>query len=431
MHVILLAFRVHGWLVAGLVLCGLLLAGAVSSEEGTVSEGCAAVGNKYPPFDFTAHQPTYAEANLALARASTGSLVDDERFAADFIETGKNGERLVAPFLPARLFKALAYVESVWSQATLDTPRGTSGPVILSVSCAYGMTQILSGMQHTKNDGSQPTEVQTLIGSDYRYNAAQGMTELVEKWNYTPYRTSTIAFPQVGNRLPQFFESWYFAVWAYNGMSTRNHPANPDMPWPRPRYNSPEYNTGSGCKGFHCYPYQELVLDLVTYPPSPAGFRLWPSQRTTLPDRNLFVNRGPIWPPPDIPLPRPAHVDRLRDGTPQLSVGRNIIAIDLKAGQRVPLAVVPVANDGKGPMGWRASVKLLDRPAARWVSARQSRLIDDGFVALSFDPKKLPPGLYRAQLTVDAPLSTRSPRTIPIVLKVTERRIFIPGLSRR
>lgn len=425
-----IAFKVNAFLVLGLALAGLSLSTGASGEGGHVPEGCAAVGNKYPPFDFTAHQPTYAEANLALARASTGSLVDDERFAADFIETGKDGQKLVAPFVPARLFKALGYVESAWSQAALDVPRGGAGPVLLSSSCAYGMTQILTGMQHTKNDGSQPDDVQALIGSDYRYNAARGVIEMVQKWNYTPYRTPTVAFPQVGNRLPQYIESWYFAVWAYNGMSTRNHPANPDMPWPRPRYNSPEYNTSSGCKGFGCYPYQELVLDLVTYPPSPGGFRLWPAQPTTLPDRDLFIGHAPIWPPPDIALPRPAHIDSLRDGTPELSVGRSIIALDLKEGQRVPVALVPVQNDGKGPMGWRASLRVIDRPAAGWVTAKQSRLIDDGYVTLTFDPGDLPPGLYRAELVVDAPLSVRSPRTVPVVLKVTESRTFIPGLSR-
>ncbi len=429
--------RIH--LMVALVLVALaagLLArrsGESGARAGSVPPGCAATGSSYPPFPFVAYQPGYDEASLALARAGTGSLVDDERFLAPLIETGRHGEMLKAPFAPVRVLRALGYIESAWNQAELDVARGSRGPVLVSLSCAYGLTQVLSGMQHTTDDGSQPTPLQRLVGTDYRYNIALGFQQLVVKWNYTPYRTATIAFPQVGDRQPQFAESWYFAIWAYNGMSTRNNPANPDMPWPRPRYNSPAYLDSAGCRGFGCYPYQELVYDLAQYPPVVFGVRLWTPFENTLPDREQFlVPEGdePLWPPPDIPLPSPAHQDRTRDGAPALAVDAATVAVNVVTGGRTPTAEVGVRNTGNGPMGWRASVAYVDASEAPWVSVKQSRAIDDGTVTVEFDTEGLTPGIYRATLRVDAPLSPGSPRLVPIVLNVTQNWSFVPGLAR-
>ena len=187
-----------------------------------------------------------------------------------------------------------------------------------------------------------------------------------------------------------------------------------------------------GCKGFGCYPYQELVLDLATYPPNVFGIRLWPSLPTTLPDRALFTGVGgsAIWPVDDIPLPRPAHADHLRDGAPQLAVGQVSIAASVVPGTKAPTVLVKVLNVGTGPMGWRASIVKLDGEEVPWLALDQTTTIDDGAVVITFDARALGLGTYHAELTIDAPLSEGSPRVIPVSLTVAEQRTFVPGLSR-
>lgn len=420
--------------VLGLALLALVATLAPGSlVAGTIPPDCRALGWKYPPFEFTAYQPQFDEANQALGLSATGALVDDPMFQAPLLETGPGeGTKLVAPFVPNRVWKALNWVESNWNQAELDVPRGHRGPVLISTSCAYGISQQLNGMEHTTDDGSQPTRFQRLVGTDYRYNIARGVQELAQKWNYAPYRTEDIAFPIVGDRVPKFAESWFYAVWAYHGMTMRNHPANPDMPWPRPRYNSPEYNASGGCKGYGCYPYQELVYDLAQYPPEAFGVRLWQPFESTPPAHALFVTpRGkPIWPPPDIPLPAPAHQDRLKDGSPALAVAQLIVARNISPGLRPRPVSFRVRNTGTGSMGWRASLELQDAAETPWVTVHQSRSINDGTVTLRFKTGRLPPGRYDARLRIDAPLSAGSPITVPVTVNVTGTRSFVPGLSR-
>ncbi|NIN67101.1 MAG: hypothetical protein GTO63_20880, partial [Anaerolineae bacterium] len=126
------------------------------------------------------------------------------------------------------LLKAIAWIESSWAQADWSVPYGGIGPVLISSSCAYGIMQVLSGMENTTG---VPNLDQAMIGGHYAFNIARGARILAQKWNYAPSHR-----PIVGNRNPEIVEDWYYAVWSYHGFTFRNHPLNPDYSPSRPAY---------------------------------------------------------------------------------------------------------------------------------------------------------------------------------------------------
>ena len=349
------------------------------------------------------------------------------------LETGPRSagsSTVVDPYIPPTLLKAIAWIESGWAQTSYHPPveYGEVGPVLISSSCAYGIMQVLSGMENTTG---VPSLDQAMIGGHYGFNIARGARILAEKWNYAP------AFrPLVGNRDPHIVEDWYYAIWSYHGFADVNHPLN--HPYPRETYRC------DGTQPRSNYPYQELVLGCVANPPVVGGVRLWNPLPVTLPNlsdpafnldawnacRGSFNCAGM-----DIPTPQPTHADPTGApadrsqvlGAPKLAVSPTAITLlTVPGGQSLP-ASITVSNAGSGPFVWRLS------PSAPWL--RLSRIegvslgADHGprsqTVTIHADAQGLPPGTYSSQITVESLYALGAPLNLSVTLHVGEQAYWL------
>jgi hypothetical protein len=150
------------------------------------------------------------------------------------------------------VLKGIAMQESGWRQFCVpDAPSGSVGAperTIVSFDCGYGIGQVTSGM----HVGEKPTFDRARVASDPLYNMATGTRILRDKWAYTKC---------VGDNDPVTIEHWYSAIWAYNGLSYKNNPNNPNLTAGRGPWNPK--NGGS-------YAYQERVLGWMEHPPTTA-----------------------------------------------------------------------------------------------------------------------------------------------------------------
>ena len=209
--------------------------------------------------------------------ASNQLFADDEEFALPPLRVGVGSDRREDPTatIPPQLLYAISWVESQINQAAPEVPYGETGPALVSPDCGYGITQVTSSIMH---EGSPPTRFEALAGTHFAYNIAAGAQILVEKWNDD-------FFPQVGGGEPSRIESWYYALWAYNGWALQNHPAGP--------YVDPLRTLPYPCDGWtEGYAYQERVLGCLVNPPRVDDLPLWDAVQVTLPDLGLLAGPG-------------------------------------------------------------------------------------------------------------------------------------------
>ncbi len=233
-------------------------------------------------YAFQSYQPTIAEVQAALEQAGNNALTVDPTFELAAIHTDPSGGPATAPpYIPSTVLKAIAWIESSWRQSAYSVQRGSNGVTITSSSCAFGVLQVLTGMQIS----GQPTARQQAIGTDYRSNIAAGAQILLGKWNMAPQQ-----LPVFGRRSPQIIEDWYFALWAYHCFgdvcskySVHNNPDDPALKWPRPIYASSAQQNSAGAFTAADYPYQELVFGLINNPPTVNGAPLWTAIPVQLP----------------------------------------------------------------------------------------------------------------------------------------------------
>ncbi|MQY04531.1 hypothetical protein ACRB68_25860 [Actinomadura sp. RB68] len=187
--------------------------------------------------------------------------------------------------------------------------------------CGYGITQVTDGMRlpgkEKPGETAKSSKQQQAVALDYTANIAAGVNILIDKWNQT-YNAGL----KIDNADPQWMETWYFALWAYNsgfypasdapknagtwGLGFTNNPANPLWKANRP----PFLSNADGSKDDYSHaahpqdwPYQEKVLGWAGHPlqglESPGtmvvGFRpAWwnttGSRATVQPPENLFCN---------------------------------------------------------------------------------------------------------------------------------------------
>ena len=249
-------------------------------------------GFDFDTFELENYQQQYAQA-IELAAAgkaaipaftlgSTGETVD---FTYQGLESGPRSARLPANTsirIPPTIYKAIIWIESLWSDGSSTVPYGGVGPLLVSSDCGYGLAQVTSGMGQFGSDAyapGVPSARQGLIGTDFLFNLAEGARILADKWNQAP-QTRPIA----GTGDPAMLEDWYYAIWSYNGFALSNHPLNPNLDPLR----------GGGLNGgaepvFHCndpnapgfqgvtggalkyvqgdYTYPERVYGCMRYPP--------------------------------------------------------------------------------------------------------------------------------------------------------------------
>ena len=269
------------WLALGLLVFAGGLLGLLAPQAATKIEiwsGASAAPSSCPysgggpPFSLQSFEAqesrqTYLE---TIRLAATNQLfAEDEDFRLPRLKVGELRIADGSATIPAQLLYAIAWIESRIAMAPLDVDWGTLGRPLLSGDCGYGIMQITSTIN---NDGGLPSRYEALAGSHFAYNIAAGARILAEKWN-DDY------FPVVGESDPSFIESWYFALWAYNGWAWVNHPGNGNYdPGRRP------YDCDNDRSDWFDYPYQEKVLGCVINPPVVNGQRLWEPHPVALPD---------------------------------------------------------------------------------------------------------------------------------------------------
>jgi hypothetical protein len=203
----------------------------------------------------------------------------------DNIETGPDRTRTGAEF-PCRLLPAIGATESSILQFCEE-----SGLTVISFDCGFGIMQVTSGAA-----GYPGLEERADI------NVAAGADILATKWNGNESFGGSF-----GDSDPSIVESWYFAVWAYNGFVYGNNPNNPNKPANRPPFRSPSsLSRGS-------YPYQELVWGYLRFPLEKDGMLMWEplevSYPTNIPDQSGLFSEN-------LALPEPSHTDACEEVCP-------------------------------------------------------------------------------------------------------------------
>ncbi len=202
---------------------------------------------------------------------------DDSAFSLPSLTNGSTRVESEQLTIPPQLLYAISWIESSTNQTAIHVPYGDLGPTLISFDCGYGIMQVTSSIV---NDGGLPSRYESLVGAHFAYNIAAGARILAEKWNDPLY-------PIVGDHDPAYVESWYYALWAYNGWAGVNHPQHHSNNPSRPPYQCNGSRTG--------YPYQELVLGCVAHPPEVDGEPLWEPLPVALPDlTTLAATGGPL-----------------------------------------------------------------------------------------------------------------------------------------
>jgi hypothetical protein len=343
-----------------------LLASDPPSSQASYS--CA--GSPNGPFDIQ----TYEAANWRTTYGRTFELAAFNRLFPDVsgfelprLETGPRSAgsgQLGDSYIPPTLLKAIAWIESGWAQADWSVPYGGIGPPLTSSSCAYGIMQVLSGMENTTG---VPNLEQSMIGGHYAFNIARGARILADKWNYAPtYR------PIVGSRNPHIIEDWYYAVWSYYGFSFKSHPLNPDYPASRSAYRC------DGTQPRSNYPYQELVFGCIANPPVVDGVRLWDPLPVKLPSLSDPAFSLQAWDAcsgsfdcddMDLARPSPSHTDPTSTGltraqvigSPGLSVSRTSVELSAVHGDVSQPISLTIANPGSGVLAFHVA------PSSSWL----------------------------------------------------------------
>ena len=443
---------------AAALLLSLLVPGDDASAQGLV---CSSFGGG-PPYAFETYEASRdRQPYLAAQRLAAQNLLlpSAASFQLPAIEVGPSGARGPDPTaaIPPRLLHAIGWIESRLNQASITVPYQGTGPVLISSSCAYGLMQVASFFS---NGGDLPTRAEALAGTHYAYNVAAGARILVTKWN-------DVFFPSVAADDPAFLESWYYAVWAYNGWAFVNHPAGAEVDPFRSPYDCD--------RPFNGYPYQELVFGCLRNPPSVDGVPLWDPLPVQLPDlATLARPGGPLDPdvyfdgwalvfetalglesPLDpfarmlIPLPAGAIavpplqldvavVDRDRDaalGAP--NIGLNASALELRVtDQTTETGALSITNTGSGILTYRVAAApswlLLSVPAGvavgdgvGLISGQQAA----SSIVLVPDAEGLREGLHQATIIVEGllPDGTVITKLVSVVLDKQGAPIYRAG----
>lgn len=379
-------------------------AATASGQSGII---CSRTGGG-APYDFQSWEVERSRSLILDAQslaAANRLFPDDAEFALPALEVEAAGAIVEDPeaAIPAAILNAIGWIESKANQTKIDVDYGKSGPALVSSDCGYGIMQITT---HFVNNDEPPTRFEALVGTHFAYNVAAGAKILADKWN-DPF------FPTVGARDPRYIESWYYAIWSYNGWAGANHPDSPEIdPFRTTPYPCDERRNG--------YPYQELVLGCIVNPPEVDGDDLWPPSPVRLPDPSLAgpgqplhysrflngwtelrlggrVHGGSPFAPMDMPLPTGAapygdsssaavSPDAARArvlGEPRLSLGTH--SVQLSSSGAGSIGVIVISNAGSGLLPWRV------RHAPDWVSLNY-----DAGAALGTDPAWTAPPSRRA-----------------------------------
>ncbi len=269
----LIGSRQRGVLVASLIaLIGILAGFLLSTGSVSAAPSSCPYSGGGPPFAveaFEADRMRRVYLDTQVLAAANQLFPGDEEFELPALKVGADRRESVGAAVPVQLLHAISWIESKINQVHINVRYGDVGPALVSFDCGYGIMQVTSTID---NDGGLPSRYEALAVSHFAYNIAAGAGILVEKWNED-------FFPVVGDSDPSYLESWYYALWAYNGWAWVNHPGNPAYDPGRAPYDCDDDLSDWGA-----YPYQEKVLGCVINPPVVDGRQLWEPHPVILPD---------------------------------------------------------------------------------------------------------------------------------------------------
>ena len=422
--------------------------GALVHSGAERAEACAFDPRR--PFAYEGDQ-TRTLYTQAIDAASVNALVpSDPFFSLPPIERGTRATRVDgAPFIPATLLKAIAWVESNMTMAQPSVRFESVGDGLVSFDCGHGIMQVTTGMTVPLGTDNKASPRQASIATHFAYNIARGAQILAEKWNAAP-----AAVPIAGTDTqsdPQIVENWYFAVWAYNGFtgpgsSRSNHPADPTFgAFPHPAFRC------DGTQAYNRFPYQEIVWGCMARPDSRGGRPLWEPLQASLPnlaDPVVFQALNPAnfafpYSAMDIPTPQPAHLvlrptvapdlpSRLI-GSPVFEAASRTVTINLKD-RRTPQTVkVPIRNAGTGILTWQATPSdnflIVDPPAGAAAGTGVPCVTNacSAELTITVNPTLLPAARAFGTVTLTSPIGGTA--TVRVEVSA-EFEIGAPGTSR-
>ena len=259
--------------------------------------------------------------------------------------------------VPSAILMAIAYQESGWRQ--FDTNGNT-------VVGSNATSQDVGIMQINTSGRSDVDRLMT----DIDYNIETGAKMLDGKWKLAP---------GIGDRDRNVLENWYYAIWAYNGLSSTNNPNTPG--------------------GRH---YEDGILALMARQVLGSdGQPLWPPVVVTLPNPSIITD-PPAW----IPTPQPVHYGDLYGGFNQ---GDNFRVLESPAGAVLSTSVqatVEFLVQNVGTTTWDATYQPVLAVGDPVVTTLQGQalaqpVLPGGTVALTFTlPPALPAGALSMSLAV-------------------------------
>ncbi|MBH0169321.1 transglycosylase SLT domain-containing protein [Fictibacillus sp. 18YEL24] len=177
---------------------------ALELPDGVSSPDVPVMVNEYRSYDAFINYPTLKAALNNKYNATMEKIVLPQNKMKDLIT-----EVAIENGIPPEILKAIAYQES---GNTLKFQQfKNNGEPIISSDNGIGIMQITN----------HPTAVVEDLKYDTRYNIEIGAKLLKEKWSWTGD-----LLPRINDGDPDVLENWYFAVLAYNGRSSINHPTN-------------------------------------------------------------------------------------------------------------------------------------------------------------------------------------------------------------
>lgn len=282
------------------IVMSMLLVAAMAPSQSALAQNSCPV----PAAEGTQRRPSAIAVSLELAGqnllSTSGSSAVAPPLPAIWAGYPPSSAKQIRGYVPCTLLKSIAYQESPgWKQ--FDAAYDANGYTIISYDCGYGIMQITGAPIMTGEDEDVD---RYRVAQEDVYNIGTGARVLVEKWNYlTGY---------IGDNNPRIAEHWYFAVWAYNGLTNANNPNN-NCPNSNPECsyaNNPNRPPFDGAQPKNWYPYQELIWGYAANPPnyeSPLNptTKYWVANALTLPERSSITFPLPV----HIPAPGLTHTD--------------------------------------------------------------------------------------------------------------------------
>lgn len=125
--------------------------------------------------------------------------------------------------IPRVIMEAVAWQES--KAADPDNGGVTNWRQFYNGQPLIGSDGIGIGIMQVSDYQGKSTEYINRLRYDIEFNIREGANILLLKWARS-FSTSSDKIPKIGNMATNYLEHWYFALWAYNGYSETNNPAD-------------------------------------------------------------------------------------------------------------------------------------------------------------------------------------------------------------